>query len=373
MEIFTNTNYDFLKWRFHVIAGTVLFILVGVGILLARGVNLGIDFAGGANVILKFREEVPIDQLRAIISDASIQQYGKVDERSVLLRLPQQKQEGDYAGEVVTKLHQSLNPDAGGKLDLNFQGSDAIAEFLKSKDPDRLGSGVEASSRYQTMAQSIIDKRSESGIFSQFSQVSSAPGVSSATSSLLAKDSILGQFNLLSQETVGPQVGAELRRKALWAIVLSTLAMGLYIAVRFDLKFGVGAIFCLVHDVLLSLAFLAMINGEFEIITVAAFLMIIGYSINDTVVVYDRVRENLNKQRTREDFATLLNRTLNQTLSRTILTGGCVFLILLTLIFFGGQVIHEFALLLFMGVVAGTVSTVTVVPAIVLAWHKRFN
>jgi preprotein translocase subunit SecF len=147
--------------------------------------------------------------------------------------------------------------------------------------------------------------------------------------------------------------------------------MGVYIAIRFDIRFGVAAIICLVHDVLFSFAFLALIGGEFSLITVAAFLMIIGYSINDTVVIYDRVRENMKKSRVREDFNTVLNRSLNQTLSRTILTGGCVMLILLSLILFGGEVIHDFALLLLVGTIIGTLSTLTVVPAVVMFWNQR--
>jgi hypothetical protein len=147
--------------------------------------------------------------------------------------------------------------------------------------------------------------------------------------------------------------------------------MGIYIAVRFDLKFGVAALLCLFHDTCLALAFLGMIGGEFEIITVAAFLMIIGYSINDTVVIYDRVRENAKKVRaTRETSPTVINRSLNQTLSRTILTGGCVMIILVCLIVWGGEVINDFAWLLLVGSICGTYSTLTVVPAIVLAWNR---
>jgi preprotein translocase subunit SecF len=372
MQVFLNTNYDFLKWRWRAVALSVVIMLIGLGIFLTRGANVGIDFAGGANVILRFQESVPVDQLRATISDATIQQYGKPEENSVLLRLPQAKGEGDYAGQVVKLLNQRLNGDLGSRLDLNFQGRDAIAETLKAKDPDRKGAAEDAHNYYYGVAQNVVARRSELGIFRSMGDIKGTPGLTPAAATVLEQSAVLGKFNVLSQETVGPQVGSELQRKAMFAIIFSILAMGIYIAIRFDLKFGVAAIICLIHDILIGLAFLMMINGEFEIITVAALLMIVGYSINDAVVVYDRVRENMRKVKVKDNlFEEVLNRSLNQTLSRTVLTGGSVMLVLISLILFGGEVINEFAWLLLIGTIAGTYSTLTVVPAVVVWWNRR--
>jgi multidrug efflux pump subunit AcrB len=136
------------------------------------------------------------------------------------------------------------------------------------------------------------------------------------------------------------------------------------------MMFGFAAIVCIIHDVLVSLAFLGMINGEFSLNIVAALLLIVGYSINDTVVMYDRVRENRRKLKTRMSLEEQLNLAMNQTLSRTILTSGSVIIVLIALILFGGKVIHEFAWILLIGVLAGTYSTVTIVPAVAIAWNN---
>src|SRR5207248_10238356 len=136
------------------------------------------------------------------------------------------------------------------------------------------------------------------------------------------------------------------------------------------LMFGVAAVVCIIHDVLVSLAFLAIINGEFSLNLVASWLLIVGYSINDTVVTYDRVRDNRRKLKTRATLEEQLNLAMNQTLSRTILTSGSVVIVLVALLLFGGKVIHEFAWILLIGVLAGTYSTITIVPAVAIAWNN---
>jgi preprotein translocase subunit SecF len=371
MQIFVNTKYDFVKWRFHAVAFSVIFAIIGAALFIKNGVNWGIDFAGGANIVLKFRDAVPMDKLRADLADASIQQYGKAGDRSVLIRLPQQKKEGDYAGLTVAKLNNDLNPEAkSGKLDLNFRGKDPIADLIYTADPDRVGTNDAAQKHYQTIAQNIISKRSDLGIFTDINQATSATGVTPGVAGVLHDKAFVGAFNVLNQETVGPQVGKELQSKAVWAVVFSTLAMGIYLWLRFDLMFGVAAIVCIVHDVAVSLAFLAMIQGEFSLNIVAALLLIVGYSINDTVVTYDRVRENRRKLKTRATLEEQLNLAMNQTLSRTILTSGSVIIVLIALLLFGGKVIHEFAWILLIGVLAGTYSTVTIVPAVAIAWNN---
>jgi preprotein translocase subunit SecF len=370
MQIFVNSKYDFVKWRFYAVSFSVLFMLLGLAMFLKHGVNWGIDFAGGATITLRFKDPVPMDRLRADLTSASIQQYGKAELNSVLIRLPELNKETDYAGQVVSKLNADLNPQTTTKLDLNFHGRDRLTELLASADPEAKGSTPAARDYYKNIAQNIVTRRSELGIFTNMSQLTSAPGVTTRIAGFLNDKCFLGAFNVLDQETVGPQVGHDLQRKAILAVVLSTLAMGLYLWIRFDLMFGASAIVCIVHDVLMSLAFLMMINGEFSLNIVAALLLIVGFSINDTVVMYDRVRENRRKLKSRMTLEKQLNLAMNQTLSRTILTSGSVVIVLVALILFGGKVIHEFAWILLIGVLAGTYSTVTIVPAVAIAWNN---
>jgi preprotein translocase subunit SecF len=368
MKIFDNPNYDFIKYRWHAVIVSLIIIAVGVGVFVTRGVNLGVDFAGGANIILKFQGAVPIDQLRNELPDATIQQYGATAENAVLIRLPKQSTESDYAGAVVEKLHTDMNPEAATKHDLNYLGSNRLASLFIEADPENRGTNPAAIQYYTDAAKKIIDKRSELGIFKSLQQA--GEGTTPAIVKTLNARCFLGRFNLLNQETVGPQVGRQLQMKAFWAIVASSIAMGLYIWLRFDFVFGFAAMICIVHDVLIALTFLLLLNLEFSLNVVAAILTIVGYSVNDTVVTYDRVRENRKKIKKPMNLAQHLNLAMNQTLSRTILTSGTVFLVLLAMLIFGGEVIRGFSWILTIGVVSGTYSTLYILPAVAVGWDN---
>jgi preprotein translocase subunit SecF len=341
---------------------------VGVGIFFTRGVNVGVDFAGGANIVLKFQGAVPLDRLRADLPDATIQQYGAAQDNAVLIRLPKQNTESDYAGAVVEKLHSDLNPQAATKHDLNYLGSNRLTSLFIEVDPENRGANPASIQYYTDAAKKIIDKRSELGIFTSMQQASD--GTTPAIAKVLNERCFLGGFNLLNQETVGPQVGRQLQMKAFWAIVASSIAMGLYIWLRFDFVFGFAAMICIVHDVLIALTFLLLLNLEFSLNVVAAILTIVGYSVNDTVVTYDRVRENRKKTKKPMSLAEHLNLGMNQTLSRTILTSGTVFLVLLAMLALGGEVIRGFSWILTIGVISGTYSTLYILPAVAVGWDN---
>jgi len=177
-------------------------------------------------------------------------------------------------------------------------------------------------------------------------------------------------FEVRRVETVGPKVGKDLRRKGLLAVLFSTLAIGVYIAFRFEPRFGVGAAIALLHDVLITAGALSLMNMEFDLTVVAALLTVVGFSVNDTVIICDRIRENMRKMR-REGLAEIINRSVNETLSRTIITTGTAVVVILALFFLGGEVIHAFAFALLVGFTIGTYSSIYVASPIVLLWEKE--
>ena len=188
----------------------------------------------------------------------------------------------------------------------------------------------------------------------------------------LESDTYLGAFNILQNENVGPQIGGELRTKGILAVVLSLLGMLMYIWYRFELRFGVGALVAVFHDFLITLGLFAMVNYEFNLSTIAAFLTLVGYSVNDTVVIFDRVRENMRRNR-RMPLIDIMNVSVNQTLSRTILTSGTTLLVVGCLFAMGGEVIRGFAFVLLVGVLVGTYSSIFVASPFALLWEKYFG
>jgi len=175
-------------------------------------------------------------------------------------------------------------------------------------------------------------------------------------------------FEVRKVETVGPKVGKELLRKAVLAVAVATLMMGIYITMRFEVRFGVGALLALIHDVLITIGALSLRNMEFDLNVVAALLTVVGFSINDTVIVCDRIRENMRRLR-RERMATIINRSINETLSRTLITNGTALITVSTLFLFGGEVIEAFAFALLIGFIAGTYSSIYIASPVVLLWE----
>jgi preprotein translocase subunit SecF len=380
MELFRQTNIDFLRWKWWAIGASWALILVGlVAIFVQKGLRYGIDFAGGTQIALRFGQRPDIDRLRRILDQGGfggfgIQRYEEPQKNEVLIRVQQQKKEGrDITQEVLSLLRQGLGgPVDATKIDLNVQGRDSLAARLASADPDKVAGkpNMTVADYYAQLAEKVIRRRSEVGIFRSPVDANATPDISTAIKQFLQSNTTTGPFVLLSAENVGPQVGADLRRKALWAVGTSMLGMLVYIAVRFrSFPFGVGAIVATIHDTLITVGLLALFGREFNLVVVAAMLTLVGYSVNDTVVVYDRIREN---QRTpkKEPLETVINRSINQTLSRTILTSGATMLVVLALFVLGGEVLNTFALTLIIGIIIGTYSSIYVASPIIVIWKQ---
>ncbi|HVE66078.1 MAG TPA: protein translocase subunit SecF [Thermoanaerobaculia bacterium] len=380
MELFRQTNIDFLRYKWIAIGVSWLLIAVGLfAIFVQKGLKFGIDFAGGTQIAVQFAERPDLDRIRQILQGANlgetgIQRYEEESRNRVLIRVQLQEGEGrDVSQEVQNALRVGLQAAADpSRLDLNREGRDNLRVRLAADDPDRVAARPEvvAADYYGQIAERTVARRSELGIFRSPADVDSVPGLSAPVRAWLKANAYTGPFVLLSAENVGPQVGADLRRKAILAVVWSIIGMLAYIAIRFrSLPFGIGAVVALVHDTLITIGILAVLGREFNLVVVAALLTLVGYSVNDTVVVYDRVREN---QRTpkKESLEAVVNRSINQTLSRTVLTAGATLLVCVALFLLGGEVLNTFALTLIIGIVIGTYSSIYVAAAIVVIWKN---
>jgi preprotein translocase subunit SecF len=378
MELFRQTNIDFLRWKWWAIGASWALILIGMGHIFAQGgVKYGIDFSGGTQIALKFREKPDIEQLRKVLAtgafgETGIQRYEAAEKNEVLIRVQQQAKEGrDITGEVLALLRQGLGTAIDpAKLDLNLQGRDNLAARLIQADPDHAAGrqGIVVGDYYRSIADTIVARRSQLGMFRAPADVDPIANVPALVKEWIKANTTVGPFVLLSAENVGPQVGSDLRRTALWAIVTSIGGMLIYIAWRFkSLPFGVGNVVALIHDTLITVGLLSLFGREFNLVVVAAILTLVGYSVNDTVVVYDRIRENQRSPK-KEPLETVVNRSINQTLSRTVLTSGATMLVVLALFFLGGEVLHTFALTLMIGIVIGTYSSIYVAAPIVVIW-----
>jgi preprotein translocase subunit SecF len=378
MELFRQTNIDFLKYKWWAIGVSWALIAVGLfAVFVQKGLKFGIDFSGGTAIAIRLSERPEIDKLRGILDGAGlgeigIQRYEEAEKNSVLIRVQQQAEGRDVTTEVLRVLRQGLQVETDpNKIDINTEGRATLGARLAAADPDAVAGqpDVNPGDHYAQAAERVIGRRSEIGLFRSPADVDSVGGVSDPVKAWIKANTVTGPFVLLSAENVGPQVGADLQKKALQAIIWSTVGMLAYIAFRFrSIPFGVGAIVALVHDTLITVGLLALLGREFNLVVVAALLTLVGYSVNDTVVVYDRVRENLKTPK-KEPLEVVVNRSINQTLSRTILTAGATFLVVLALFFLGGEVLNTFALTLLIGIVIGTYSSIYVAAAIVVIWN----
>ncbi len=381
MQFLTDSRIDFMKYRKVFIWVSVLLLTVACAeLFFMTGINFGIDFAGGTQISVHMRDEPDLNALRRTFENAGmrevvIQRYGEPGSSEVLIKTPvvEGSEEGSGTA-LIEALNEDLNADADGKFDLNQRGTEALSALLYEADPDAqvLVDEIEGREHYATVAQAVLDARHDVTLFKDWSQISEIEGISEAALSTLQEKAYFGAFHVMSNENVGPQIGSELRTKGVLAVVLSFFGMLLYIWFRFELRFGIGALVAVIHDFMITLGLFAILNYEFNLSTIAAFLTLVGYSVNDSVVIFDRVRENMRRFR-RQPLIDTMNQSLNQTLSRTILTSGTTLTVLACLFILGGEVIRGFAFVLMIGVIIGTYSSIFVASPFALAWEKYFG
>jgi preprotein translocase subunit SecF len=381
VRLFKHTEIDFLSIKWYCIAVSIALAIVGAISLVAKGgPRLGIDFTGGAQLLYAFSTTPDENRIRGIVEGAgvkleSVQRFDKPEKNEVLLRIPMEQKEGrDLSREVTADLSKALFPQGmqAGAFDLNLNGADLLAAKLLADDPAKLAGrpSSDPKTEYQRIAQALIDARSERGLFRSVADAGKVPGIPPAVSTWLSEKTIAGPFTMLQAENVGPQVGHDLRRQGAWAIALSWAAMLIYVAFRFrSLSFGTAAVVAIIHDTWITLGLCSILSVEISLTVVAAFLTLIGYSMNDTVVVYDRIRENLQKTRKRP-LVQVVNESINQTLSRTVLTSGLTFLVVVALFFLGGEVLRPFSFVMLIGIIVGTYSSIFIAAPLVIVWEE---
>ncbi len=297
MRILGNTNFNFIRWRWHALILSIGLIWAGVATMYVRGLALGIDFSGGTAVVLRFPQDVTVDTIRdglgSIGSEAVVQRYGEPGSHEIMVRLPLS--------------------DATGQQDVTGE-STRVEDALRASD--------------------------------------------------------VGAFEVVSKEVVGPVVGNDLRRKGIFATLTALGGILVYLGFRFRFSFAFGAIVATFHDLLITLVFLSWFGYEMSLNVVAAILAIAGYSVNDTIVVFDRVRENQRLMR-REPLDEIINKSVNDTMSRTLITSGTTFLAVLALFLFGGEVLRGFAFTMLVGIITGTYSTIFIASAIAIIVSRR--
>jgi len=362
------TNIDFIgKRRPAVFISTILNLAIVVGIFTV-GFNFGVDFAGGTVVELRFDHSIRADEVRARaqaagLHDISVQGIGSANENSFLLRLGGTTQLTPENAQIAMKAIEGLGKTSNFVADvenglINFRSADKLdAERIRAavgtaglgvKEVRDLGPAQGGGQDYQLVASGMADR------------------ITQGLGRGLAKP----DFTVQRIDYVGPQVGNQLRNKGIAALLYSMAAILLYVAFRFDLKFAPGAVLAMIHDVIMVAGYYLVSRREFNLTAIAALLTVTGYSINDTIVIYDRIREEMSRYRGKP-LPEIINIAVNETLSRTILTGGVTALSLVGLLVFGVGEIWDFAMAMLVGIIVGTYSSVYIASPLTIWLDQR--
>lgn len=322
LEIFKNIDVDWMGWRKPLIMVSIVILLAGLGSAIGRqftpggtdAFNMGVDFKGGTVVTAKFRSKPVADDIRAALEGVGVEEAiiqestDKADE--VLIKVP-----------TMGQREECPNVDEAGRC------------FVK-RGLDTFGKEAEGAATLN--------------------------------------DDQTAAYKIVGTDSVGPVAGAQLRNQAVIATLLGMVGILLFIAFRYDWTYAAGAVIAVFHDVLITLAFFTLFQWEISLNVLAALLTLVGFSVNDSIVIFDRIRENLSLHRG-ESLYSLTNQSINQTMSRTIVTNGLVFLAVLALVLFGGEVLRGFSLALFVGSITGTYSTIAIASPIAIWWQSKLG
>jgi preprotein translocase subunit SecF len=374
MELFKNANYDFLgNKKPFLLLSLVLLGAGAVSLVLKGGPKYGIDFKGGTMAYVKFTSRPSEDEIRSALSaripgEVTVQPVVGSNEVIIGTEL-RSEQELDQARRRMIETLAARYGQPGGQPDFHAIGQERLYDLL-STPLQRAGVAL-SSEQLRTLVEAILTYRDtppRSGLIGSFDELKVVAGVTPQIIEVMKKELSLSRFAIRQFELVGPKIGRELRQQAVYATLLALGGMLVYIALRFEWIYGVAAVVAVFHDVLVTVGMFSIFNKEITLTVIAALLTLVGYSMNDTIVVFDRVRENLKAMR-KETFPNLVNSSINQTLSRTVLTSGLTFLTVLSLWLFGGQVLNGFAFALVAGIIVGTYSSIFIASPILLYWQ----
>ena len=324
LEIFKNINVDWMGWRKPLIFVSIIILLAGLFSAIGRQMtpggtdafNLGVDFKGGSVVTAKFRERPNTDDIRTALQAAGVSEAVIQDST-------------DKTDEVLIKV-----PNLGERKDVCPDVDGEASRCFVKKALDALGKEAEGAKTLQ--------------------------------------EDPTAAYKIVGTDTVGPVASEQLRNQAVIATLLGLVGILLFIAFRYDWTYAAGAVIAVFHDVLITLAFFSVFQWEVSLTVLAAMLTLVGFSVNDSIVIFDRIRENITLHRGKSIY-TLTNDSINQTMSRTIVTNGLVFLAVLALVLFGGEVLRGFSLALFVGSITGTYSTIAIASPIAIWWQGKLG
>ena len=379
IELFKQPNIDWMGKAKYFFALSGILLLAGwTSIFFGSGIRYGIDFKGGTNVDVRFAQPPNLDKLRSGLTAQglgnteiqTIADIGASTSSEVVIFVEGKGEDEDAnRAKVLSALNATFGVATSDKADFNSATPSSLAAVLTEKDP--LFLSVNAGNHYQQLAKKLLDQRDKNanGVLTNFDDLSKVDGVTAPVLGAVKNSYALGPFAIRGVEVVGPKVGAELRRQAIYVTLYALGGMLVYIAFRFEWVYGAAAVLAVFHDVLITLGFFSLLKFEISLTVIAALLTLVGYSMNDTIVIFDRIREN-NRLLRKDSFADVVNKSINQTLSRTILTSGLTFLTVLVLFLMGGQVLRAFSFALVVGIVVGTYSSFGIAAPLVVAWNR---